>query len=228
MSVDTIIVGDLHGQPEIARAVLKATTGHYKVVFVGDYLDSFTRTPYEQFDTITTVVGAARFEPERVTALLANHERSYLYDEPCAGWNRHTQELVDYYRDVFRETLVDYTWVGDILVTHAGVSLRALPYRPDVEDFRPLVESFLTSPHRNSVGRARGGSEPVGGIYWCDFDSEFEPVPGIRQVFGHTRGNGIRTKGDNWCVDCLEDLDRALLLISEDGTVDQIPLEDFC
>jgi len=225
--MDTIIVGDLHGQVEIARRVLKVTKGHYNVVFVGDYLDSFTRTPEEQFDTITTVVGAARFEPERVTALLANHERSYLYDEPCAGWNSQTHELVNYYGDVFRETLKDYVWVGDVLVTHAGVTLKAIPYKPDADDFRPLVEEFLHGPYRNMVGRARGGRDPVGGIYWCDFNHEFEPIPGIRQVFGHTRGNGIRTKGDNWCIDCLEDRDGAFLLVREDGVVDQIPVEDL-
>lgn len=226
--MDTIVVGDLHGQVEIARRVLKVTKGHYNVVFVGDYLDSFTRTPEEQFDTITTVVGAARFEPDRVTALLANHERSYLYDEPCAGWNSQTHELVSYYRDIFRETLKDYVWLGDdILVTHAGVTLQAIPYKPDADDYRPLVQEFLHGPYRTMCGRARGGRDPVGGIYWCDFNYEFEPIPGIRQVFGHTRGNGIRTKGDNWCIDCLEDRGGAFLLVREDGRVDEIPVEDL-
>ena len=35
------------------------------------------------------------------------------------------------------------------------------------------------------AGAARGGSQEVGGVAWCDMD-EFAPIRGIRQVFGHT------------------------------------------
>lgn len=36
------------------------------------------------------------------------------------------------------------------------------------------------------------------------FVGEFEAIPGLTQVFGHTRGNGIRQEGENFCIDCLD------------------------
>ena len=47
------------------------------------------------------------------------------------------------------------------------------------------------------VGYERGGSDPVGGIFWCDF-LEISPSMEawrIPQIFGHTptRSNGVKT-----------------------------------
>lgn len=46
----------------------------------------------------------------------------------------------------------------------------------------------------------------LGGLFWCDFRQEFEPVPGLTQVFGHTASGGdtIRRVADSYCIDCLD------------------------
>ena len=50
-------------------------------------------------------------------------------------------------------------------------------------------------------GRIRGGDQPVGGLTWNDF-REHEPIPFLRQVFGHTRRDGfVREKGHDFCID---------------------------
>lgn len=36
------------------------------------------------------------------------------------------------------------------------------------------------------VGKARGGNRNFGGLTWLDFNEEFTPIEGIRQVVGHT------------------------------------------
>ena len=59
-----------------------------------------------------------------------------------------------------------------------------------------------------SVPRARAAL--AGGLYWNDFNSEFEPIEGVKQVFGHThyRYNGaLKTNGDNYNIDCLPQFD---------------------
>jgi len=48
----------------------------------------------------------------------------------------------------------------------------------------------------------------VGGIFWCDFNAEFEPIEGLNQIFGHTAGKNIRVRhtetSKNFCIDCLD------------------------
>ena len=54
------------------------------------------------------------------------------------------------------------------------------------------------------VGFSRGGSNNVGGPLWCDYD-EFEDIPGINQIFGHTPNQFVRhnkTKNsEHYCID---------------------------
>jgi len=224
---DTIVVGDLHGQHELAKKIISVTRNSYNVVFVGDYLDSWTRSSADQFATISTVVGAARFEPTRIFALMGNHERSYLHDEFCSGWKSETAVEVQYYQEVFLETLLEHLWLADdILITHAGVTNQNMRYNPHLT-VRQAVEDYLLQDARFMVGRARGGSNEAGGIFWCDFTQEFEPVEGIRQIFGHTRGPGIRSIDENYCIDCLEDSGSAVALVRADGTIDTIEIDSL-
>ncbi len=36
------------------------------------------------------------------------------------------------------------------------------------------------------AGFARGGTQPVGGITWLDWNNEFKPIPYLNQIVGHT------------------------------------------
>ena len=69
----TLVIGDLHGRWEIAEAALAT---EHNVVFMGDYLDSFDRTSLECLETLKVVTNAVLAEPERVQALVGNHEMS--------------------------------------------------------------------------------------------------------------------------------------------------------
>lgn len=55
------------------------------------------------------------------------------------------------------------------------------------------------------AGFSRGGLQPVGGIVWLDWNDEFEPVPGLNQIVGHTElkyPEERSTKDSkNYCID---------------------------
>jgi len=55
------------------------------------------------------------------------------------------------------------------------------------------------------AGYARGGRQPVGGIIWLDWNAEFEPVPGLNQIVGHTEmkvpTQKITDDSINYCLD---------------------------
>lgn len=205
----TLIVGDLHGQFELVEAALDSP---HKVVFVGDYLNSFTRTVSDMIITLETVLSAAEFDP-RVTALRGNHERSYTHNEPCSGFQPALSMRLDsegYFPRMDR-FLNDFAYVNGWLITHAGLSNEFLT------SLDLTVPECLNSENYNGVGYSRGGWQPCGGIFWCDFRSEFVPVPGLKQVFGHTRGNHIRSNGSNYCVDVLENNNPRCGIIDDDG-----------
>jgi hypothetical protein len=80
--------------------------------------------------------------------------------------------------------------------------------------YRIPEETFTT------VGHARGGVS-YGGPVWCDFNKEFKPIEGVRQIFGHTPGRNIRVRYhhmiEDYCVDCL-DRDDNFLFIDDTST----------
>lgn len=229
----TIIVGDLHGKFEIAR---KALDTPYNIVFLGDYLDSPTRSGSDQIDTLLLVLEAAEDHPERVTALLGNHELSYLESSMrCSGWKIATEAHVTHLRHRMWKTLKNYYWLTPTcLISHAGVSKKIL------KALKITLEDYIKEGEFYQIGRSRGGRSPYGGLFWCDWYEDFVHVPGITQVVGHSsyrktgrngviKEPGILSKTFNlddcrsYNIDCL---DRVLevLLIHEDGTPEIITL----
>lgn len=217
--METIVVGDLHGD---VATVNKALEFPGNVVFVGDYLDSFQHSVEDQITVLTTVLNAAEKEPERVTGLLGNHELSYIKEGmQCSGFKGATHAHVIHLENRMHKTLKTHTWVNKWLVTHAGLSNKML--------YRGLtVEEYLEGGSYYDIGRSRGGPSLVGGIFWCDWWQDFEPVPGLNQVVGHSSfrpeahfDKGIVSKGKgsslSYNIDCLMNF-KEVLLISEDGS----------
>lgn len=207
------VIGDIHGHLESVQAALRVDADG--VIFVGDFLDSFSRSPEEQIECLRTALSAV--EEDRAQMVLGNHDASYLYDVECSGYRADTRQHVrsmgiEYLRDMFE----DFVWLEfpdtlPVLITHAGVS--AVNFDKDPQYITCTdVKSWLTrtAQHvRYAAGRARGGYAPVGGHLWCDWWREFEPIPAIRQIVGHSyyrpRGayDGVVAIGDNYNIDCL-------------------------
>lgn len=180
-------VGDLHGQYGLAKSIIEQFEGDSRLVFVGDYVDSFVESLENQAKTFNLIFDGAM--ERRWDALLGNHDLHYSSDSMRgSGYNYKLLEICPKLRAInatstwpFKELLI----VGNILVTHAGLS-----------------KNFNGSLY--GIGRCRGGFQDVGGIFWCDFNQEFQPIEGLRQVFGHTSQRQIEQDGDNYCIDCLE------------------------
>ena len=209
----TIVVGDLHGQFEIAEAVLER---NQPVVFIGDYMDSFTRPAADQIKTVQVVTQAVK--DGNATALFGNHELSYMYPEMrCSGYEE-TKRLMFQHLDV--SMLQSYVQIEGFLISHAGVSNDLL------DNLGLTLGEYLEAGNFNQIGRSRGGRSAVGGLFWCDWNYDFTPVPGTNQIVGHTRGSSIRQFQDtnNWCIDCLEDDPHPKVVEIEDGKLNVLEL----
>ena len=208
-----LVIGDLHGQLRIAQKALEiAEKENWKVIFIGDYLDSFTRSVIDQVETLKIVLSAVDRGHQ---ALIGNHELSYLESwSRCGGWSYATESHVIHLKNEMYAKLQPYIWEGDFLISHAGVSQLFL------EHYNSTLPDYLAAGDFMQIGRYRGGSYGHGGLYWCDWNQEFEPVEGVPQIVGHTRGNLIRAKGNSFCIDCLEDTDpQGLLIDGKDAEV---------
>jgi len=100
---DVVIIPDLHGKVEVIKLALNQTK--YFPVFLGDYLDSFTRTPEEQVEGLQLVLDA--ITTGRAIGLLGNHELSYLeFSMRASGYELQTNELLESY--ALKDKIVAY------------------------------------------------------------------------------------------------------------------------
>lgn len=235
--MSVLVCGDLHGRYEIAEDLL------YKydepVIFVGDYLDSYTVPRKDQIRTLSLIMDACEQRPNTI-GLIGNHEMSYLSPtRRCSGWSTEVQAYVSDVRDRMLKTLHLFASVYGVLITHAGVSNNflhnvtdtALLYNDHAKTFNAIcgVLDRLSDNDLNSVGYSRGGTHDCGGPLWCDW-TEFEPINGIRQVFGHTeyRHNVdpailVTDDGNNFNIDCLS-RQKACIRIHEDQRVEIVDI----
>lgn len=203
-----VFVGDVHGKWE---AVEEALSKDGIKIFVGDFIDSYDRSLEDHrkcYDLLFPEI-----EKGNAISILGNHELSYLnMHHRCSGYDLHRQMLMHEYSERIQQLFVPYLFLKDNwLITHAGFS--GIIFNLEKLDLSTIKNYFSNNISNNKsslhgIGKVRGGYKPVGGIYWCHFPQEFEPISGLNQIFGHTRGKGIRnvTAKDsvNYCIDCLD------------------------
>jgi hypothetical protein len=76
---------------------------------------------------------------------------------------------------------------------------------------KPATEEGLEDVKNNilnswfEVGFARGGMQKVGGITWLDWQQEFQPIPDLNQIVGHSELRIPEQKSTrnsmNYCLD---------------------------
>jgi len=207
-------VGDIHGKHEL---VSKALDNEGTIIFVGDFVDSFDRSTNDMEKCLQLVLNA--IDKNKAKAIFGNHELSYVYsNHRCSGYSFDTECMVSKYKQQILEKFQTHIWIDNFLITHAGLHPRVMETAGTLSDFY-LPDKY----HRaNWIGKYRGGLDPVGGIFWCDFNAEFKPIPNINQIFGHTsffqdkNQVGIRhlsgENSENFCIDCLDKCENFLEL----------------
>ena len=202
-----IAIGDLHGKDCWKQIDFNL---YDKVVFMGDYTDSFTATNDEIFNNLSALVQLKKSGPEKFILLLGNHDIQYLYfpDFRCTGFRPLAQvDLTDVFRknkDCFQ---VAYQY-RKYLFTHAGVT------KSWYHQHEAIISSYMSNhlslgkaldemsrsknyPVLFDAGKIRGGHLEHGGVMWADISETLEDhLEGIHQVVGHTPLKQISTVGN--------------------------------
>lgn len=207
--VDHLIIPDIHNKFGIAEEIVAKHPEATDVWFLGDYFDSFEDSRFTETQNVHIAYDTAKWlkwslsKPNR-HHLFGNHDLPYVTHNTvdCPGWNHDKHKLVESILDFEDWEKIQFNgWIGDILLTHAGLSgflqsnLHNIPYE-DVRDFidsqnliarkRLLMDNGVISSILWSRGHERGGYEQTGGVVWCGLHEEFYPIKSIRQIFGHT------------------------------------------
>lgn len=236
-----VVIPDVHNKWKRAEAIVAAESPD-RTIFLGDYFDDFDDTPA---DAAATVAWLRRsLADETRVHLVGNHDLNYMSGLPglhCSGRDPLKGEAIAE-RGVEWRRLEPYCWLGMAgepegkawLCTHAGLSAPFLEsVRPgaaaaDVDGVlgaaRADLDKIDDGAYRHAflqAGYARGGPEAVGGIVWCDYRYEFRDVPGLRQIFGHTRDMDVRHGrgaggGEHYCIDTV----LRHYIAYEDGRID--------
>jgi hypothetical protein len=129
-----VSIGDIHGNPawkdnflfKDGKVILQGPSIE-KVIFVGDYVDSFTISNTEILHNLKEIIDLKIRYPERVILLLGNHDIQYISTQRYTGYRPtmrpDLEQLFTEHSDKFQLAYLHISEEGKkTLWTHAGVT----------------------------------------------------------------------------------------------------------
>jgi len=214
----TIIIGDVHGRDQWKQIVAQETDAD-KVIFLGDYFDSFDISAVEQMHNFKEIVEFKETSGKQVIMLLGNHDHHYypgINDSSTSGYQTRMafviKQLVEENKQHFQMAYRE----GEFVFSHAGFSSEwlddtvigwtldnmidkvneLLRYAPHALDYR----SFKMFGTTEWAGAGGYGNETYQGPMWIRpkalMDANKKTLrKKIIQVVGHTYQNEIDKEG---------------------------------
>ena len=220
-----LVIGDLHGHNSW-EAIVKNETWD-KVVFLGDYVDSYTLQPEAIAENLKRVIEFKILSPDKVVLLWGNHDHSYHYGEMCSGYNYHGVTL---YRPLFADgmelNIFDLYYIhDDIIMSHAGVSeywLKEVAMKERIEDLTwddvPLRHNNILNWNMYQGYNGYGDTISQSPI-WIRPNSLIKcPLKGYRQIVGHTNLGNPTFKDGIYVNDLMPNY----YIIVEDGNIEYV------
>ncbi|MDQ8204078.1 metallophosphoesterase [Pelagicoccus sp. SDUM812003] len=210
----SLVIPDIHQNILWTESILQAEADSVdRIIFLGDYFDPKLPCAATAEETAIYISSLKdRFQENRFTFLVGNHDLPYLYDiqqhalgKPvwknpysCNAYDPdNTRGISQALSKRFLESLEPLTLAHGWLISHAGVHEYHLEsYEGSPEEsfarYRDELRSKLKSLPSDrdvalaGVGPARGGIDAFGGVTWLDWHGEFEDTLPWPQIVGHT------------------------------------------
>ena len=120
----TVVIGDTHGRSNWKLAIHQEKPD--RVIFIGDYFDSFELSGVEQIDNFKQIIKYKEDNPQvEVVMLIGNHDHHYFPEVGHTGTSGYQSGIAPSIIQVIDENrhhLQMAYGFGDYLFTHAGVS----------------------------------------------------------------------------------------------------------
>ncbi len=217
-----ITIGDVHGlsfwkefifgtEYEKWRATIdhgatedKSLLKYEKIIFIGDYFDSFTVGNAEMKQNILDIIHLKKALGDKVVLLIGNHDIHYIdRNYRCSGFR---PEMWYDFNDIMRENRnlfqAAYQY-EDILWSHAGLTAGSWrlysKYLEEIGTEYPDYAEALNALYEMHyeplfyAGYGRGGYSSNPGIFWADRRELLKDPEQISQIVGHTPVSDIET-----------------------------------
>lgn len=208
-----LVFGDLHGENRWKHEV--KNIDHYDhVIFMGDYMDSFTHYDVELIQNLNDLLDFKAKYFNKVTLLMGNHDNQYAFSDyhetRCSGFRSHIYlkakiRFID--NPTFFQAAVQFE---DLLFTHGGLlnvhyeALNRIIKKEENMRYDTYLNLIFKEKPRTMfmVSAFRGGKDTHSGIFWTDWRellAEKNNLP-INQIVGHTavHGGDFAMKGKNF------------------------------
>lgn len=222
MNHKTIIIPDLHGI-SLWKDILNQENTWDKIIFLGDYLDSFNIPGMQQLENLMDIIEFKKANHDKVVLLYGNHELHYVkgmneqYSGYQSGMAYQFQFVLDDYKHLFQ---IAYRQ-DEYLFSHAGISDEWLTHSVGgywhVDNVVNKVnELYLYQPYHFHIqpGQSYCGDETYQGPLWIrpkslmKANKQSDIKKKYIQIVGHTHlgqidFRGKSTGGRYYFVDCL-------------------------
>lgn len=191
----TIIISDLHNRVGWIELFLSSIKFD-KVIFLGDYFDEFNDTPQDIQKSAEWLKQSLKYS-NRIH-LMGTHDMWYRFpNNPYLQASGNTEQKSNVINHILTQKdwskLKLYRYEQNFLITHAGLHKSLLGKHEFSEDYiKFLTDDALVDIKNNKMnplleaGISRRGIQPFGGITWLDWNREFEHIPNLNQIVGHT------------------------------------------
>lgn len=226
-------IGDIHGKNTWESIIKKEDVS--RVIFLGDYFDSFNIPFQEQWDNFQNILTYKRDNPKKVVLLFGNHDYHYLIDthEHYSGYQpEHKNQIAAMFELELQNNMFDMCYVyNDFLVSHAGVTKtwydsnvknKTKNIRDDINNlFKTNPEAFKFTP--SNPFDNTGDSITQSPIWVRPRALLSDKVDGFIQIVGHTHQEHIKINEEVIFVDSLEYGNEYLIInknVPEIGTIE--------
>jgi hypothetical protein len=222
-----IEIPDLHGS-NIWEDILPFVDQYDKIIFLGDYMDSYDYSDQEIADNFLKILDFKRSNPEKVILILGNHDLQYLFDTLeglpvyCSGKRPSmVVTMKEHFEKAYNDGLFKLAYeAGPYLFSHAGITLgwweevneklfqtnHRLKQLWEGESVVNKINILLDikSKWMNTNSIERGGSSKNAGPLWVDKSVMLKtPLSGFIHVVGHTKVDKIEKWKANNFVDVI-------------------------
>ncbi len=222
-----IAIGDLHGRDTWEKIVEKEKDAD-KIVFIGDYFDSFDISFDEQYKNYCRICAFKQEYPEQIILLIGNHEYHYLWwiaKEKYSGFQeKYSEKITQAIRNSITEGWLQMAYQEEqYLFTHAGVTQTWMDANYDVtkhegnladeinEIFSDCPEAFrftASNPLDNT-----GDSITQSPIWVRPRALQSDAIEGFIQIIGHTSIKSPIFDSNLIMIDCFDHCNKYLAII---------------
>lgn len=222
-----LAIGDTHGRVKWKDMVAKEGSDADKIIFIGDYFDSWGVSAPRQIVNFEEILEFKRSDPDRIVLLLGNHDFHYISDieEAYSGYNEeYANEIGVVVEEAIEQGLIDVCWNWKhFLFSHAGITrtwLNNTGYQENTNVVEHVNKLLTDNPRMfkftEGANHSRYGDDVTQSPIWVRPESLLKDrLENFTHVVGHTTQQEIKIGDEMILIDCIGNSSECLIIQTE-------------